>query len=105
MLSLSHVAEGHRSGLIRHTYFRLCALLHTRSGALRANHLGAKLDTDVCKGDDPMAMIPSKVAPCDIATTKPTARAGHSFFSCLIEAVMESYLRQEYREIARYQHL
>ena len=52
-----------------------------------------------------MTMIPSKVAPCDIATTKPTARTGRSFFSCLLEAILESYRRQEYREIAGYQHL
>src|SRR5450759_474252 len=55
----AHVAEGHGGGLIRILIFRLCELLHTRSGDLRANHLGAKLDTDVCSGDDPMAMIPS----------------------------------------------
>ena len=36
----AHVGEGHWSGLIRHTYFRLCELLHTRSGDLRANHKG-----------------------------------------------------------------
>ena len=36
----AHVAEGHGSGLIRHTHFRLCELLHTRSGDLRANHKG-----------------------------------------------------------------
>jgi hypothetical protein len=52
-----------------------------------------------------MAMIPSKVAPCDFAPTKPTASAGRSFFSCLLGAMMESYRRQGYREIARYQHL
>jgi hypothetical protein len=52
-----------------------------------------------------MAMIPSKVAPCDIATTKPTARTGRSFFSCLLEAMLESHRRRECREIARYQHL
>ena len=52
-----------------------------------------------------MVMIPSKVAPCDLAATKPTARAGRSFFSRLLEAMLESYRRNEYREIARYQHL
>ena len=52
-----------------------------------------------------MAMIPSKVARCDFATTRPTARAGRSVFSRLLEAVLESYRRKEYREIARYQHL
>jgi len=52
-----------------------------------------------------MAMIPSKVAPYDIATAKPTARAGRSFFSRLLEAMLDSYRLQEYREIARYQHL
>jgi hypothetical protein len=52
-----------------------------------------------------MAMIPSRVPPCDFATTKPTARAGRSFFSRLLEAMLESHRRQEYREIARYQHL
>ena len=52
-----------------------------------------------------MTMIPSKVAPCDIATTKPTARTGRSFFSRLLEAMLESDRRQEYREIARYRHL
>ena len=52
-----------------------------------------------------MPMIPSKVAPCDFATTKPTARAGRSFFSRLLEAMLDSYRLQEYREIARYQHL
>ena len=52
-----------------------------------------------------MTMIPSKVAPCDIATTKPTARTGRSFFSRLLEAMLKSYRRQEYREIARYRHL
>jgi hypothetical protein len=34
----AHVAEGHGGGLIRHTYFRLCELLHTKSGDLRAHH-------------------------------------------------------------------
>jgi hypothetical protein len=52
-----------------------------------------------------MAMIPSKVTPCDFATTKPTARARRSFFSRLLEAMLESHRRREYREIARYQHL
>jgi hypothetical protein len=52
-----------------------------------------------------MAMIPSKVATCNIATTKPTARAGRSFFSRLLACMLESRRRQEYREIARYQHL
>jgi hypothetical protein len=52
-----------------------------------------------------MPMIPSKVAPCDFATTKPAARTGRGFFSCLLKAIMELYLRQEYREIATYQHL
>ena len=52
-----------------------------------------------------MAMIPSKVAPCDLFTTGPTARAERSVFSRLFEAVLESYRRKEYREIARYQHL
>jgi hypothetical protein len=52
-----------------------------------------------------MAMIPPKVAPHDFATTKPTACALRSCFSRLLGAVMETYLRQEYREIARYQHL
>jgi hypothetical protein len=52
-----------------------------------------------------MPMIPSKVVPCDFATTKPNARVGRSFFSRLREAMMESYRRREGREIARYQHL
>ena len=53
-----------------------------------------------------MAMIPSKVTPFDFATTKATARAGRSFFSRLLEAMLKSYRRQEeYCEIARYQHL
>jgi hypothetical protein len=52
-----------------------------------------------------MPMIPCKVASCDIDTTKPTARTGRGFFSCLLEAIIESYLRQEHHEIARYQHL
>jgi hypothetical protein len=52
-----------------------------------------------------MVMIQSKVALRDIATTKPTARAGCSFFSRLLEAMLETYRRREYREIARYQHL
>jgi hypothetical protein len=52
-----------------------------------------------------MAMIPSKVAPSDFATTKPAARAGRSFFSRLLEAMLESHRRRECREIARYQHL
>jgi len=52
-----------------------------------------------------MTMIPSKVALCDIATTNLTARTGRSFFSRLLEAMLESYRRQGYREIARYQHL
>jgi hypothetical protein len=52
-----------------------------------------------------MPMIPSKVAPCDFAATKPNARAGRSFFSRLHRAMMESCRRRECREIARYQHL
>jgi hypothetical protein len=52
-----------------------------------------------------MTMIPSKVTPFDFATTKPTARAGRSFFSRLLEAMLESHRRRECREIARYQHL
>ena len=52
-----------------------------------------------------MTVIPSKVTPFDFATTKPTARAGRSFFSRLLEAKLESYRRRECREIARYQHL
>jgi hypothetical protein len=52
-----------------------------------------------------MAMIPSKVTPYDLITNGPTARAGRSVFSGLLEAVLESYRRKEYREIARYQHL
>jgi hypothetical protein len=36
----AHVAEGHRSGLMRHTYFRLCDPLHTRSDDFRTNHKG-----------------------------------------------------------------
>jgi hypothetical protein len=52
-----------------------------------------------------MAMIPSKVAPCDFATSKPTARAGRSFFSRLLGAMLISNRRQVYREIAQYQHL
>ena len=52
-----------------------------------------------------MAMTPSRVPPCDFVTTKPTARAGRSFFSRLLEAMLDSYRLQEYREIARYQHL
>jgi hypothetical protein len=52
-----------------------------------------------------MVMIPSKVAPCDLAATKSTARAGRSFCSRLLEATSESYRRNEYCEIARYQHL
>lgn len=52
-----------------------------------------------------MAVVPCKVASCDIDTTKPAARTGRSFFSCLFEAIMESQRRGECREIARYQHL
>ena len=52
-----------------------------------------------------MAMIPPKIAPCDLATTKPTAGAERSFFSRLLGAMMETYQRREYREIASYQHL
>ena len=52
-----------------------------------------------------MATNPSKVVPCDTDTTKPTARAGPNTFSRLLGAMMKSYRRQEYREIARYQHL
>lgn len=52
-----------------------------------------------------MAMILCKVASCDIDATKPTARTGRGFFSCLLEAIMESQWRGECREIARYQHL
>jgi hypothetical protein len=52
-----------------------------------------------------MTMIPSKVAPCDFATTKPTARAERSFFRRLLEAMLESHWRRECRAIARYQHL
>ena len=52
-----------------------------------------------------MSMIRSKVAPCDVATTKPNARAGRSLFSRLLGDMMESYRRQEYREIACYQRL
>jgi hypothetical protein len=51
-----------------------------------------------------MVMIQSKVALRDIATTTPTARAGCSFFSRLLEAMLESYRRNEFCEIARYQH-
>jgi hypothetical protein len=50
-------------------------------------------------------MISSKVAPCDLATTRPTARAGRSVFSLLLKAMLDSYRRKEHREIARYQHL
>ena len=52
-----------------------------------------------------MAMILSKIASCDIATTRPTARAGPNIFSRLLGAMMKSYRRREYPEIARYQHL
>ena len=52
-----------------------------------------------------MAMIPCKVASCDIDTTKPAARTARGFISCLLEAIMESQRRGECREIARYQHL
>jgi hypothetical protein len=52
-----------------------------------------------------MAMTPSKVTLCDLITTRPTARARRNVFSRLLEVVLESYRRKEYREIARYQHL
>ncbi len=52
-----------------------------------------------------MATIPSKVAPRDIATAEPTARSRRGFFSCLLKTMLKSHWRQEYREIARYQHL
>ena len=52
-----------------------------------------------------MVMIQSKVGLCDKATAKPTARAERSFFNRLLEAMLETYRRREYREIARYQHL
>ncbi len=52
-----------------------------------------------------MTMIPSKIAPRDIATAEPTARSERDFFSCLLKIMLKSHWRQEYREIARYQHL
>jgi hypothetical protein len=52
-----------------------------------------------------MVVIRSKFAPCDPTTTKSTARAGPSIFSWLLGAMLKSYRRREYTEIARYQHL
>jgi len=52
-----------------------------------------------------MAMYPTKVTPCDFATSKPTARGGRSIFRRLLETMLGSHRSREYREIARYQHL
>jgi hypothetical protein len=89
----------------------LCDPLHTKSGDLGVDHVGAKgctgakEGTDFHSGEDIMSMIPSKIALRDFITTKLAAPVGSSFFSRLLGAMLNSSRRQEYREIARYQRL